>query len=506
MPELMWFGNEKKFQWVPMPRTGMGAANMGYTDEIEIHTGRKIVYRTNQFHKEFALSFPVQDASGASGLDVFNRYASGLYGDTNLYPLFFSDKMHWDQNLFPAGWAAPGLYERGWANIASDTVTEFRNYATNPSVEVNSTGYTHNSGTGGAGTGARTGSSAVSGTYGYRLTWSTANTVIGGGVWYEGTQVAANTTYEFSAYATTSIAQRVALSVIFRSAGGAQVGSTITSVHEVMPVQAARQLSVVTTTPSTAVYADIRIEAIAGTSAVLWATGNWLQMDAVLIAPTSAHPGNYFDGSFPNAKWDGTAHASTSTMSIDRSTPTITTTAANAYGLPEVQATFPVVCPVDAYPTMTNKYGEIPYALIPIPPGYTLWMGATGSRTGSAVLRVDAFNTPADPAAPATSVDLTLLSSTGSTRLNASFSGSLYQFAKVYITRTSTSTSTITLSSMMAQLWPTGTTPTLTGQWIAGQGHRGLKFGDNAVVEEYIMTNRHLKGLSTTLIESQERG
>jgi hypothetical protein len=62
---------------------------------------------------------------------------------------------------------------------------------------------------------------------------------------------------------------------------------------------------------------------------------------------------------------------------------------------------------------------------------------------------------------------------------------------------------------MMAQLWPTGFTPPLSttgGNFIAGQGHRGLKFADDAVVESYVMVNRHLKGLSTTLVEAQDGG
>lgn len=128
------------------------------------------------------------------------------------------------------------------------------------------------------------------------------------------------------------------------------------------------------------------------------------------------------------------------------------------------------------------------------------------------MVKVDLFNSPGNPVAPAATSNLTLLSSSGSTRMNASFSGASYQYAKVYITRTSAAVSTITLSSMMAQLWPIGVTPVTTGNFIEGKGHRGLKFADTATTESYVLVdpNRnipvHYKGLSTTLVEAQDKG
>jgi hypothetical protein len=199
-------------------------------------------------------------------------------------------------------------------------------------------------------------------------------------------------------------------------------------------------------------------------------------------------------------------------MYVSRQVPVISSTPANIYNLPQVQATFTVTTGVGNVPTPTNTYGNIPYALIPIPPGYTLWLGACGSATGTAQVVVYLFNTPADVLTPVSSSALTLLSSSGATRLNASFSGSSYQYAKVFIRRTSTVASTITLSSMMAQLWPTGVTPTLTGNFIEGKGHRGLKFSDDAGVYTHVQYDPyrnvpvHYKGLSTTLVEAQDRG
>ncbi len=507
VPSQMWFGNEQKMQWVPCPRTGMGVNTVGYASQVTYQNGRAGVYRTNQTHKEFNLEFPVQDASGASGLDVFSRFASGLYGDCKSYPLFFADPMNYDQNLFPPGWSAPGLFERGWANVVADTVTEFRNLAINPSVEVDSVGYSSVAGTSGTAAGARTSTGPhLSGSWSYRVTWSVANTVVEGGTTYAGTLVSAGVTYDFFQYVMSNKIQRVALTIRFKNSGGGTV-STVQSTHTVLAANTLTKIEIAdVVVPAGAVSADLEMRSVVGTSGTVWAIGDWIQVDAAMVAFSSNSSPTYFDGSSAGAIWTGTAHASSSYMYVGRSTPTMSNTATNTFSVPTRQATWTILTPANAYPTVNNDFGEIPYALIPIPPGYTLHMGATGSTTGTAELRVHLFNSPGNPASPAATADLTLLSATSSTRLNASWSGSSYQYAKVFITRTSTATSTITLSSMMAQLWPTGFSPTLTGQFIFGQGHRGLKFVDSAVAEEYVMTNGHLKGLSTTLVEAQDRG
>jgi len=503
----MWFGNEQKMMWVPCPRFGMEVASIGYASQALYQNGRAGVYRSQQTHKEFAMEFPVQDASGASGLDVFSRFAAGLYGDCKSYPLFFADPMNYDQNLFPPGWSAPGLFERGWANVVADTVTEFRNLAINPSVENDSIGYSIDQGTGGVASASRTNSGTqVSGSWSYRITWSTGTSAPSGGTNYTGVLVSAGVSYDFFQYVTSSKIQRVALTIRFKNSGG----GTVSSPQGPQAILVANTPTKVDYTgvvvPVGAVSADLEMRAVSGTSGANWAAADWMQVDATMVAFSTNSSSTYFDGSYPGAIWTGTAGASSSYMYVGRSVPTITATSANSFSVPLRQATWNILTPANAYPTINNAFGEIPYALIPIPPGYTLHMGVTGSATGNAVVRVDLFNSPGNPASPAASNTLTLLSPTASTRLNASWPGSSYQFAKIYITRTSTAASTITLSSMMAQLWPTGFSPTLTGQFVFGQGHRGLKFVDNAQTESYVMTTGHLKGLSTTLVEAQDRG
>lgn len=511
MPQQMWFGNERRMQWVPCPATGMQLARRGTTQTLQYDNGRMGVTRTMQTHQEFNLDFPVQDASGLTGLDVFSKFASGFYDNLDKYPVFFADPMNYDQNLFPPNWAAPGLFEQGWASIASRDPRSYINLAVNPSVEVDTNHWVQVAGTGGTASGARfsAGSNAMSGTYTYRTSWTVATSAVSGGMNYTDTSASPGVYYGAFVYVRSSKIQRVAVTMRYRNAANTSLG-TVASTQTVLAANTWTKIEVAANlSPADTDSIDIEIAAVTGTSGVNWANGDTLQADALFIYQgTTGSPNFYFDGDYPGASWGTDPHASISRMYVPAQPVTMSDTPANSYNLPARQANFNLITATSAYPDAALTYGDIPYALIPIPPGYTLWLGACGSATGTAVVRVHAFNAPGNPASPANSSTLTLLSSTGAVRLNASYSGASYQYVKVFLQRTSTVDSTITLSSMMAQLWPTGVTPPLatSGSFIEGKGHRGLKFADDAVVESYIMTNRHLKGLSTRLIEAQDRG
>lgn len=173
--------------------------------------------------------------------------------------------------------------------------------------------------------------------------------------------------------------------------------------------------------------------------------------------------------------------------------PTFSATSSNTYNQPVRKATWSVTSAANAVPTLGNSV-----VYIPIPPTHTLNIGASGAKTGTAVLRVVPIN--ADNSL-GTAVDLTLLTDTSATRMNATFAGSSYQAVKVYVTRTTTDASTITLTSMMARLVETGRSLTLTGNHAPGEGHTGLEFADDARVETYTYMYPPRKGLSTTLVE-----
>lgn len=200
-----------------------------------------------------------------------------------------------------------------------------------------------------------------------------------------------------------------------------------------------------------------------------------------------AHPANFQTNIFA-AAWASPGLIEQGWTSIYANEPTFTDTASNSYSQPPRSAVFIVDTEVDA---VGRKF------TIAIPPSHTLHIGASGSATGTAVVRVRPIN---PDGAYATVTDLTLLSATGATRMNSTFSGSSYQAVEVYITRTSLVDSTLTLASMIAQLYRTGFTPTVTAH-VAGAGTTGMEFVDDAVVEEYTYMFPPRKGISTTLIE-----
>lgn len=205
-----------------------------------------------------------------------------------------------------------------------------------------------------------------------------------------------------------------------------------------------------------------------------------------------AHPA-LFESNMLGAAWSSPGLIEGGWANIyPTTTPTFSNTASNSYNQPLRSATWSVTSAIN---TPIKKF------TIPIPEGYTLNLGASGSRTGTAVVQVRTI--AVDNATFGTS-NLTLLSPTSSTRMNATFSGASYCAVDVYITRTSTATSTITLTSMMAQLYKTGTTPTLPTLHQMGNGASGMVFADDAIVETYSYMYPPRKGISTTLVEVEE--
>jgi hypothetical protein len=201
-----------------------------------------------------------------------------------------------------------------------------------------------------------------------------------------------------------------------------------------------------------------------------------------------AHPA-MFETNLFSAAWASPGLIEEGWKNIYSTTPTFSNTASNSYSQPLRTATWNVT-------TAPNVAGK--KFTIAIPPGYTLNLGASGTKTGTAVVQVRPVN--ADGTYAATS-NLTLLAQASSTRMNATFAGSSCTAVEVYITRTSTATSTISLTSLMAQLYVSGTTPSLPTSHVMGQGSTGMMFADDAIVETYSYMYPPRKGISTTLVE-----
>lgn len=172
--------------------------------------------------------------------------------------------------------------------------------------------------------------------------------------------------------------------------------------------------------------------------------------------------------------------------------PTYGATTTNSYNKPARKPTFAVTTATAAVPVGQNSV----FTLL-IPPTCTLSLGASGTVTGDAVLRVQPINTDGTNGSV---VDIIMTADTAAPAFSSTFSGTTFKAVKVYITRTSSSASTITPTAVWAQIVTTGVTPTIT-RHLPGKGHSGLQFRGDVRAEEYVMSDRHLMGASITLAE-----
>lgn len=118
------------------------------------------------------------------------------------------------------------------------------------------------------------------------------------------------------------------------------------------------------------------------------------------------------------------------------------------------------------YPVESARYTvttgvTVPRVWVPIPPGYTAWVGAHGTDgTGG---QVSVRPTTGANTFGATTA-LTLLPVTSTTRVNASFDGSAYTGIELFLS----GSGTVTLSGLMVQIFPTGVVGYTEGDDLPG--------------------------------------
>jgi len=201
-----------------------------------------------------------------------------------------------------------------------------------------------------------------------------------------------------------------------------------------------------------------------------------------------AHPANFETNLFP-AAWASPGLIEQGWANIGSTVPSFANTNVTAYGQPPRTATWNITQQAGTYTKSVT---------LVIPPTHILKLGVSGVVTGAGVVRVVPILT--DGSAD-TAMDLTLLSKSSSARLNTGFSGAGFQAVRLYITRTADTAATVSITSMMAQLYKiNGAVPTPTDHY-QGEGSTGLMFVDDAIVETYSYMHPPRKGISTTLVE-----
>lgn len=223
----------------------------------------------------------------------------------------------YDHEYALAGGVTYTAYNTANAVIATATLATGRtNLAPNPSFEANITGWTVTPGTGGAASLSNPGVTQAApntGAKALRATWTTATTAAGttfllSPVTFVPTSP--GTVLTASVWARSSVAQRLALRVTWRDAGGATIG-TADGAALVTVAGTWTRLSSTGTAPTGTATAQLNLRCPTGTGAVLWAPGDTLDVDGVLVE-TGTTLGQFFDGNSPYAVWNGTPDASSS--------------------------------------------------------------------------------------------------------------------------------------------------------------------------------------------------
>jgi hypothetical protein len=165
--------------------------------------------------------------------------------------------------------------------------------------------------------------------------------------------------------------------------------------------------------------------------------------------------------------------------------PQIVTTSANTYGFPAESAIYTLNAGTD---TPLRHF-------VPIPPGYTAWVGANGIAGSGGNVSVRTTLGTASSSATA----LTLLSVSSATRFNYSVDASpTVTGIEIHLG----GTGTVTLSGIMVQVRPTGEVPP-DGNFISGQGHSGVQWDGRPVLNAYSAA-LDLVGLTANFVETEQ--
>lgn len=169
----------------------------------------------------------------------------------------------------------------------------------------------------------------------------------------------------------------------------------------------------------------------------------------------------------------------------------VTTVGGETLDLPVVSAFYNLSAVTPGY------RGDSETLFLPIPPGYTLHLGAIYSYTGNARLFVTPVNSDGSLG---TAVALTALSTSATNIVPQTFTGG--KGVRLWLGTTASGASTATLTALTARLSPSGTVNT-GGPWIGGMGHSGCAF-DPSIAPTWIANtglNGGQIGCAATFIE-----
>lgn len=168
----------------------------------------------------------------------------------------------------------------------------------------------------------------------------------------------------------------------------------------------------------------------------------------------------------------------------------VSTSGGEANGLPVSGAYYEVTSPAQ------ENFRPDDSVFIPIPPGFTLHVGAFYESTGTAAIFASPINTNGTTS---DAQALTPLSNDSASVVADSFTG--IKGIRLWAGRTTTATSTLTATALIARLAEDGKPAPGQGPWIGGQGHSGCRFASEPTYVTNGPINGGQVGFAATFVE-----
>lgn len=131
--------------------------------------------------------------------------------------------------------------------------------------------------------------------------------------------------------------------------------------------------------------------------------------------------------------------------------------------------------------------GDRESLFVPIPEGYTLYLGAFYQATGSGTVSVAPVDSNGNTG---TSSQLPATGNLDTSIFSGSYSGGAG--VRIWVGKTSGGAASVTLTGMVARIYETGKTPPtkfLSGPWVGGMGHSGCRFVGVPTLMEHSAVN-----------------
>jgi hypothetical protein len=517
----MWFGTvdgvSAKVQWVPLPAVGMQANRAGWSDEVGFENGGANIASSTGHHRSYEMEFPVQENID---LDLFADYSTGLYGTGRLY---FVDRMIMDQNLLAPQWGAPMTCGLGgfphigtYVSQATTAVNTFGQPKLTNTYKLSKASYT-------IPTDPAQSSMVIPIPPTHALWWGWSGTRTGTGVltmaahrisdgvmvYFDQTPLAVTSSSQMQAPSISGATYDWARLFINRTVAGTDIISGSSPTYTGTAITAGRQIPAYT---------------IANPSKVFY-FGSFESPASISRTPVTTPAGMTSVGGAVSTPAVATI---ATVMNVYQAQLAATTTAIGDYTVPAGATASRVAAQSVAVRGTVSMMGYTSAAVQNNTSMITISVPGTVANNDVLLACIRGSSTSADadwaaqgwervgpafvPNSGAGALGMYVHTVTDAVNEPRSYTFKHGGYGRavgmmIDLRGVGFDVSTVSPTSAVAQLWPVGVTPALTGNFVPGKGNTGCRFSGGALPQNYVLRddmgrNVHLVGMSATLVET----